>query len=151
MFHWYVNYIKNGCTWVCLNMPGWYSSNQSTCQTNREPSVGWMLNNMSAPLFHSSNSTSTWCFTRGRSATSGPWLSFGLLLLSSSSKLSSSSGSEEKSNYSALKKMKTSIDTWYDAISPSLIFSVLPVLLQIHVQLSVNNISVCSKVFLYLH
>ena len=83
------------CTWACLNIPGWYSSNQSTFQTNREPSMGWILNNMSAPLFHSSNSTSTWCATaaRGSSPPSGPRGSVGLFPLSSSSELSSSSGS----------------------------------------------------------
>lgn len=84
-------------TWACLNMPGWYSSNQSTCQTNSEPSMGWMLNSTSALLFHSSSSTSTWCLTAASesSTASAPWASPGLLLFSSSSKFSSSSGSGE--------------------------------------------------------
>lgn len=82
-------------TWACLNMPGWYSSNQSTCQTNSEPSMGWMLNSTSALLFHSSSSTSTWCLTAASesSTASAPWGSPGLLLVSSSSRFSSSSGS----------------------------------------------------------
>lgn len=76
-------------------MPGWYSSNQSTCQTNSEPSMGWMLNSTSALLFHSSSSTSTWCLTAASesSTASAPWGSPGLLLVSSSSRFSSSSGS----------------------------------------------------------
>lgn len=114
------------CTCACLNMPGWYSSNQSTCQTNREPSIGWMLNNMSAPLFHSSNSTSTWCFTaaKGSSAASGPWGSFGLLPLSSSSKLSSSSGSgrEYKSECPNVNSEKLVWRTEYKAICKSSTF-----------------------------
>lgn len=95
LFYKNILHINNDNTWACLNMPGWYSSNQSTCQTNREPSMGWILNNMSAPLFHSSKRMSTWCFTaaRGSSTASGPWGSLGLLQESSSSKFSSSSGS----------------------------------------------------------
>lgn len=86
-------------TCACLNMPGWYSSNQSTCQTNSEPSMGWMLNNTSALLFHSSSSTSTWCLTAASvsSTASDPWGSPGRLLFSSSSEFSSSSCSGEES------------------------------------------------------
>ncbi len=51
------------CTCACRNMPGWYSSSQSTCHTSSEPSIGWMLNSMSAALFQSPSSTSSWWST----------------------------------------------------------------------------------------
>lgn len=51
-------YKNNPLTWTCLKIPWLNSSKYFTCQTRKDPSVGWMVNSMSGLLFHSMISVS---------------------------------------------------------------------------------------------
>lgn len=64
-------------------MPGWYSSSQSTCHISSEPSIGCILNSMSAFLLHSESSTSiSWSII---AVDKGTRLEFGTVFSSPSS------------------------------------------------------------------
>lgn len=62
-WEWYTNsttkvYKNNQLTWTCLKIPWLNSSKYFTCQTRKDPSVGWIVNSMSGLLFHSMISVS---------------------------------------------------------------------------------------------